>query len=295
MLLTWLGQWFVSETRWHVMQKLKATTLSSETIDRFLNWLEGKGRSPHTIKAYRTDLLILLEEVGEPEILLEELEDLATRWIQFHRRTLAPKTTARRMTSLRRFAEWTGMPGRFLNDISAPTPAQTVAHPIPEGMDGIDRLVAVANNERHKALVALLGYCGCRISEALSIRPSSFNLQSMMLLIHGKGDKYRSVPLSERAWEVLSMPVGRAFVTAEDAPVVGLNDRFARRLITELGERAKLKRRVASHDLRATLATHVYDKTRNMRLVAALMGHADEKTSALYVGVDLEKMREGMQ
>lgn len=178
----------------------------------------------------------------------------------------------------------------MLTDYSAPTPAKGVAHPLPEGMSGVERMLAVAKNERQQALVTLCGMCGCRVAEALAARPSDFDLQNMTLTIRGKGDKERIVPVSKKAWDILVSPVTRAFIE-NDREVVGLKDRFARRLITDMGERAGLKRRISSHDLRATFGTAVYDKTLDLRLTQELLGHASSQTTELYTGVTMDKMR----
>ena len=101
----------------------------------------------------------------------------------------------------------------MLEDFSAPTPARGMPHPLPEGIQGVYRLIAVAHIERHKALIALCGLCGCRIGEALSIKPCDFDLTEMLLTIRGKGDKTRIVPISTAAWESLEIPMARAFTS----------------------------------------------------------------------------------
>lgn len=183
----------------------------------------------------------------------------------------------------------------MFSEYSAPTPAKGQPHPLPEGISGVRRLIAVTNNEKQKALVALCGLCGLRVAEALAVEPENFDLQFMRLLVRGKGDKMRVVPISPEAWEILSRPVTRAFVAGSRAPVVGLKDRFARRVITELGTRAGLQRHISSHDLRATFATEVYNNTLDIRLVQELLGHASSQTTELYTGVHQDKLREAVR
>ena len=206
---------------------------------------------------------------------------------------MAPKTTSRRLTSLRAFAKWAGW-GDMLSDYSAPTAARGIPHPLPEGIDGVHRLIGCTRNEKQKALVALCGLMGCRIAEALAVRPSDFDLHDMTLSIRGKGDKTRIVPVSESAWGVLCSPVTRAFVDG-DREVVGLKDRFARRVITTLGERAGLRRAISSHDLRSTFATAVFDKTKDIRVTQELLGHASVSTTELYTLVGMDKMRSAVE
>lgn len=275
------------------MQQQRATTLTQESIDKFRSSLTVRGRSEQTIKGYSTDLKMLLQETGGTEVLATEFEEVGMYWLQLNRNILKPKTTARRLTSLREFAKWAGW-GRLFAEYSAPVPGRSQPHPLPEGIEGVYRLIRAATNDRQRSLIALCGLCGCRVNEALDIKPSHFNLHEMVLTIRGKGDKTRFVPVSSRAWDTLSTQVTRAFI-AGDIPVVGLKDRFARRVITDLGVRAGLKRHISSHDLRATFATEVYNRTLDLRLVQELMGHSSSQTTEVYTLVTQGKMRSAVE
>lgn len=172
----------------------------------------------------------------------------------------------------------------MLDDYSAPFVPKGIPHPIPEGIEGVYKLINTARQENRKALIALCGLCGCRIGEALAVTPEDFDLDEMTLRIRGKGDKTRYVPISAGAWETLQRPVTRSFCNGGGS-VVGLKDRFARRVITMLGQQAGLRREIRSHDLRATFGTAVYDKTKDIRVVQELLGHASVETTELYTGI----------
>jgi site-specific recombinase XerD len=270
----------------------QVTTLTPESIDKFRSSLCARGRSDKTVRAYTTDLKTFLMELETVELPMTEYEEAAMNWLTANRRKLAPKTTGRRLTSLRVFARWAGY-SEMLKDYSAPHPAKSQPHPLPEGMDGIRRLIAAANKDEHRALIALCGFLGCRVAEALTIRPSDFDLNEMMLTIRGKGDKTRIVPVSNQAWQVLAMPVTKAMV--EGREVVGCKDRFARRIITDLGVKAGLRRHISSHDLRATFATAIYDKTLDIRVTQELLGHSSSQTTELYTNVTLDTMRKAVE
>ena len=271
------------------MLTIAVTTLTSDSIAQFQNSLCERGRSENTVKSYGTDLRVFLSDQNTTSIPRELFESLARQWLQVNRRTMSAKTTSRRLTSLRSFARWAGW-GNVLGDYSPPTPAKGTAHPLPEGLEGVRRLLNIATNERQRALIALCGFCGLRVAEALSVKPSDFDLHEMTLLVRGKGDKRRIVPVSSEAWSVLCNPVTRAFADG-DREIVQLKDRFARRIITELGVKAGLKRHISSHDLRSTFGTAVYDKTLDIRVTQELLGHSSSQTTELYTQVTLGKMR----
>lgn len=165
---------------------------------------------------------------------------------------------------------------------------------MPEGVSGVHRLIDAANHQNHKTLVALCGLVGLRVAEALSVRGNDFNLLEMSLTIRGKGDKTRIVPISESAWNVMALSVAHSRLE-ENQPIVGLKDRFARRVITELGVRAGLQRHISSHDLRATFATAVYDKCLDQRVVQELLGHSSGQTTEVYIGRSADQMRSAVE
>ena len=274
------------------MQQLKATTLTLGTIDSLRSTLYARGRSEKTIKAYSTDLRMFLKDLETDQISMEEFEETGMNWLQANRQKVAAKTTGRRLTSLKTFSKWAGW-GAMFEEYSAPVPPKGDPHPLPEGAEGVYRLIGITKNEKQKALIALCGLCGCRVAEALAVMPSDFNLSTMSLTIHGKGEKQRIVPVSDRAWSILATPTVRAF-TEGNRPVVGLQDRFARRVITRLGVKAGLRRHISSHDLRATFATEVYNKPLDLRLTQELLGHSSSQTTELYTGVSQAKMREAV-
>jgi site-specific recombinase XerD len=265
-------------------------TLTLEAIDRYQQWCIARGRSTNTVRAYGSDLKEFLKAAGENgQILPEEYEDLAFSWLNLTRQKVSPKTTARRLTSLRGWAKWAKY-GTVLDDYIAPTPARSMPHPIPEGEDGLERMISVAKNPEQVALITLGGYVGCRISESLSVDLHNLDLQNRTLLIRGKGDKERVVPLSDKAVEYLQDSIIDA-VVKPDHKLVSYQDRFARQIIKNLGLRAGLKREVASHDLRATYATIILSQTNNIRLVQELLGHASVATTEVYTGISMDQMR----
>lgn len=164
-------------------------------------------------------------------------------------------------------------------------------HPIPEGMDGVRRMIEAGQSVKQRAVVAFGGFVGCRIAETLAVRPCDFDFGEMTLLIRGKGDKSRVVPVSDEAWSIIQRPVLDMAVRDMSGTVIDYRDRAARKVVTDLGVRAGLTRSVSTHDLRATFATAVYDKTKDIRVVQELLGHASSQTSELYTGVNISNMR----
>lgn len=276
------------------MLTTQETTLTRDSIDRFRNSLFARGRSTNTVRAYTKDLFAFLTATSVEEdrpILRDEFEELAMSWMTMERSKVSPKTTGCRLTSLRAYARWAGWEG-MLRDYKAPEPGRQPAHPLPEGIAGVHRLINVAPTPAQKALIALCGLCGCRISEALDVTIQSFDLEKMTLRIVGKGSKVRYIPISPDAWKVIQMAYLLSYGTHET--LVGLKDRRARTIITQLGVNAGLRRHISSHDLRATFGTEVYYKTLDIRVVQELLGHSTAAVTERYIGVSNDKMREAV-
>lgn len=270
----------------------EVTTLSLESIEAFRSSLLARGKSQQTAKAYTTDLRMLLRDLETDAISSDDYEECGMNWLTANRKTLEATTTNRRLASLRRFAVWAKWPVSF-DDYNAPVPLAGKPHPLPEGIDGVKRMILFAPNHQEAALITLMGLMGLRVGETLFVRCSHFNTQRMMLTVYGKGDKRREVPVSDLAWHHLQEAVLRSYMT-DDALLIPFKDRFARACVTRLGRTAGICRRVSSHDLRATFATEVYNKTKDIRLVQMLLGHSSSKQTEVYIGVSEAALKDGV-
>lgn len=265
--------------------------LTHQSIDAFLNTLTINAASANTIRAYRIDLSSALPYAASATDWASTEVALA-RYLNDARLTLAPKTIERRLGTFRVWARWAGHPGLLAN-YRAPKPAPPQPHPIPEGIDGVVRMIASTRNPRHKALCALTGLMGLRVAEATSIKPDDFDLDNMLLRVRGKGDKLRYVPISDTAWKHLRS--ARNLAMKNGTTVVRLTPDGARRAITRHARKAGLSRHVSSHDMRATLATAAYELTHDLRAVQEILGHSDSKTTQVYTQVSQTAKRAAME
>lgn len=264
-------------------------TLTLESIEQHRSWLTGRGASAHTVRCYGSDLRLFLAWCKVTTISMDTLEAKAQAWLNTHRRTWGAKTTQRRRTAIRSFAAFAG-DKTVLEDYRTPSAARPTPHPIPEGSDGLLRMIAEARNPQHAALVALCGLCGLRVHEAIDVRWQDFDTTHMTLKVRGKGDKRRVVPITDKAWLHIAPAISDA-VLGGNPHVVPLADRTAREVITRLARRAGLKAHVKSHDLRATFGTAAYEKTKDLRAVQELLGHAHSSTTEIYTGISTAAMR----
>lgn len=274
------------------MRSTTETTLTVESIDKYRNWCIARGQSSNTAKAYSTDLRMLLEFHSLTAIPADEFEMRVVMWLNATRGNAAPKTTGRRLTSMRAFARWAKWPTE-LSEYRAPTPGKTLPHPLPERLGGLLRLQAVAKNPEQEALVGAMGYIGLRVQEALDFHTSWLDPHEMVLRVRGKGDKERYVPVSARAWSAISTAYVKAM--QGDGFLIHYQDRSARKCITSMGARAGLARAISSHDLRATYATILSEQGTPIRVIQELLGHANVNTTEIYTGVGFDAMKQAVE
>jgi integrase/recombinase XerD len=266
------------------------TTVTIGSTEGFRAWLSLKGFSQDTLRAYVGDVRSFFEENNLAELDPTELEMLTGQWLNRMRRVWAARTTQRKMTSMRKYAEYLGTKD-FLEDYRLPRAARQDPKPLDGGVEDIERMLAACRSDVERALIAMLGLCGMRISEALARTPYEFDLKNKLIKIkQGKGSKDRVVPLSDMAYENICTLVQQGWLDNWDY-LITFSNRTARKRVTEIARRAGLPH-VASHMLRATFATEAYNNSGNdIRAVQELLGHASITTTQMYVGTSMDAMR----
>lgn len=222
---------------------------------------------------------------------IESYQDAAEAWLTESRKFAASRTVLRRAASLNQLAKMFELP-IDLSDYRLPPTPPPAPHPLPGLSSDLDKMIDKADGNEQKALVGLGGLGGLRISETLTILPSDIDPVTKKMKILGKGDKLRYVPISTRLWNII-LPLYIANKIA-NTPLVQMEDRNARAIITRIAKRCGIKD-VSSHDLRATFATIIYNKTKDARLVQYLLGHTSLNTTQIYLGVDHEGAAEAVE
>ncbi|MGE0342593.1 MAG: tyrosine-type recombinase/integrase [Porticoccaceae bacterium] len=281
--------------------------ISEGSIDKFLLSLLVNGASANTTRAYRSDLMGFLDwaiKLGAtPVTSWRATEELAATYLNLKRPTWKPRTTLRKLSALRTWADFHGQ-GEFLARYKGPTPGALQPHPIAEGIAGVEAMINSVSKvhdgrrteeNHHRALIALTGLMGLRVEEAVTVTAGDVDLNEMSLTVRGKGDKTRIVPITEKAWGILRPSYERASVALSDRRLVLLTNGGARASLRRHGERAGLSRPVASHDMRMTAGTAMYAQTGDIRATQENLGHASVETTVGYTGVALAARRAAME
>jgi len=270
-----------------------------DAVSEFLDYLKDyRSFSPSTVRAYGTDLRMLREflerklgRVPRPTEITRELI------VQFgvSLRGAAPLTLRRKYACISSFFGFLQDMGYATSNPARRLPLPKVSEPVPVCLteEMAQQLIAAADSPWTKAMVVLLLSTGIRRSEAVGITLDDLDLEKRQLLIRGKGDKQRVVPLTEQAVEAIQAYLPHRtktesrhlFVSAwKGRPIHGRC--INRMLKIVVGKAGLAGQGITPHKLRHTFATHLIRNGVDVRTVQELLGHADIQTTARYLHSD---------
>lgn len=278
-------------------------------LDGFLGSLTAA--APSTVEAYARDLRSFVVWAGRAGLAVPGAAGRTTlrRYLAYlSTRGYSRRTIARRASALRRYYRWLRRSGAVEQDPTAGLSAPKGEARLPRVLrpDELRALLDEATPSsrgdgatalRDDALLEVLYGSGLRVAEATAIDVGDLDLARQRIVVRGKGDKERVVPLSERAVHALRrwLSGGRDELVTEATPpaAVFLNARGRR--LTPRDARRVLDRRALApthpHALRHSFATHLLDGGADLRVVQELLGHSDLATTQRYTHVSKERLR----
>lgn len=287
---------------------------NQDPVGPFLHYLMAEcGVSPHTLAAYRSDLMRFLgwrrEHAPGP---IEALDVAILRGYVDHLAGsgLAPSSISRHLASLSTFFRYLVLEGKLTDNIAKllTAPALWDRLPVVLGPSAVERLLAAPSAEtrlgrRDRAALETLYATGCRASEVVGLRPCDLDLEAGLARCVGKGDKERRVPMGTRAREALAAylkhdrpyllarhPETEAvFVTRAGKPLSRMG---LWRIVKQSAAAAGLSPEVSPHTLRHSFATHLLAGGADLRAVQEMLGHASIATTQVYTRVELSRLRQ---
>ena len=271
-----------------------------------------RGLARHSVEAYARDLAVFtrsLVAVGVRDPTRIGPADVRRHLLALANRGLAPRSQARAIAAVRGFVRFLTREHGLAADPAAGVRVRRPPPALPRVLGAKEVLRLVTDDVpkarrplRDRALLELLYACGLRVSEAAGLRGSQVNLEAGFVTVTGKGGKERVVPLGRPARAALEAYLAdeRPRLTgARPSPFVfvGLAGRPLTRqaiwkLVRKRATAAALGAGVSPHTLRHTFATHLLGGGADLRVVQALLGHADIATTQVYTHVAPTRLRE---
>jgi len=283
-------------------------------VDAFLEMLIAeRGSAANTVAAYQRDIADLRDHLARlgQGLADADSDDLRSFMSALAKRGLSPRTAARRLSSLRQLFAFLVSEGVRDDDPATALDAPVRGRPLPKLLaeDEVERLLKAAHAHdgpqalRLVALVECLYATGLRVSELVGLPLSALEGDMTLLLVRGKGDKERLVPLGEPAAEAIA-----AYLTVRDRflaagrpspwlfPSRGQSGHLTRRrfaqLLQSLAVEAEIDpAKVSPHVMRHAFASHLLAHGADLRSVQAMLGHADISTTQIYTHVLDERLR----
>lgn len=285
-------------------------------IDEFCNqlWLE-EGLADNTLQAYRADLAQFGDWIHEhPDTdknpFALNRDDLAC-FVQ-SLEALKPSSLNRKISALKRFYQWALHEKLTKADPTAQLHSAKQGLRLPKTLSEaqINDLLNAPNPDtpegaRDLAMLELLYACGLRVSELVGLPLRAVDLQADAILVTGKGNKERLIPMGEPARLAIIHYLARArsqilngqlsesmFVTRRGG---AMTRQGFWKLIKQYALRAGINSPISPHVLRHAFATHLVNHGADLRVVQLLLGHADIGTTQIYTHVAKEHLRTILQ
>ena len=284
------------------------------TIKLYVRYLRlERNLSPNTIEAYRNDLAHLEAFMMRNNLKLENvtLEQLHTFAASLHEYGITPRTQARVLSGVRSFFRFLVLDGVVESD---PTellewPSLPEHLPVVLTLEEIDRIedsidLSKAEGARNRAIIEVLFSCGLRVSELVNMKLSDLYLEDRVLLVRGKGNKERLVPVSSKAIADLKrwfFDRNLMKIKPGEDDYVFLNRRGAHLtrtmiliMVKRQAEEAGIKKTISPHTFRHSFATALLQGGADLRSIQAMLGHEKIDTTLVYTHISNEQLRKAI-
>ena len=282
-------------------------------VQRFLDavWME-RGLSANTLAAYRADLTALsrwlANEHGVPIQLTSRAQLLG--FIAWRVESGArPRSTARQLSSFRRFFRHLLRDGGLREDPTAHIAMPKIGRSLPKSLTEEEvesllsaPLVSDPLGHRDRTMLEVLYATGLRVSELVSLKYNQVNLNQGVIRVLGKGNRERLIPLGDEAVRWLQEFIAGARNeilldrTTDYLFPTRRGDRMTRQafwhIIKRYARKSSIDKDLSPHTLRHAFATHLLNHGADLRVVQMLLGHSDLSTTQIYTHVARERMKE---
>lgn len=285
----------------------------ADLIRRFMNalWVE-EGLSENTQKAYCSDLTLFAAWLGNMhrktlcEVDTGEIEGyLALKY----RQKASERTSARLLSSLRKFYLFALREGSVDRDPTVSIEAPRIGRPLPKTLTekDVEALLEAPNTDeplgcRDRVMLEVLYATGLRVSELVGLTLGQLNLRQGVVRVVGKGSKDRLVPIGEEAedWVNRYLKTARLAILkgrrSDDLFVTDRGASMTRQAFWHLIKRyallAGIHKPLSPHTLRHAFATHLLNHGADLRVVQLLLGHSDLSSTQIYTHVAQERLKD---
>ena len=288
---------------------------NSRVLFDFLDYLKiEKGLAPLTISAYQKDISQFSDFLGRSKRALASArrEDVRAFIQQLFANSVDGRSVARKLSALRHLYRYLLLDKRIDRDptLNIPLPKQWKILPKSLAREEVEHMLqadsptnggklAEAIQLRNRAMFEVFYAGALRVSEIVSLNIADVKLDMGYVLVRGKGDKERIVPVGRSAQEALSAYLRDArpqLAGDRNSPLLFVArgaKQISRQRVWQLVGAASIGtgRHASPHMLRHSCATHMVENGADLRTVQTILGHADISTTQVYTHVALDRLK----
>ncbi len=270
-----------------------------------------KGMAANTIKAYVDDITKLHNYLSVDNIAWQDIQyDTLHNFVcTLQDVGIGVRSQARILSGIKSFFAYLRVEGLIETDPTASIEMPRLGRHLPTilSVDEINDMIAsidlsLPEGQRNRAIIETLYSCGLRVSELISLRISQLYLDDEYIIVEGKGNKQRLVPISPQAiTEINRYMLIRAMMPIKtgEEDYLFLNRRgchMSRQMvfyiIRNACEACHIRKTVSPHTLRHSFATHLLENGANLRAIQQMLGHESITTTEVYVHLDKHFLRQ---
>ncbi len=260
--------------------------------------------SENTVAAYLHDITLLfsfLEEEKQSLSIKDVTADGLRDFLQYiNRMGLEACSQSRVVSGIKSFFSYLILEKIIDTDPSALLESPKLGKKLPDVLSEEEMMILIQSvdlseplGERNKAILEILYACGLRVSELTGLQLSDLHFNEEIILVTGKGNKQRLIPIGESARTQLQTYIQqvRIHLTArkEAENIVFLNQRggkISRQMIflivKKQAEKAGIRKSISPHTFRHSFATHLIRHGADLRAVQEMLGHVSISTTEIY-------------
>ena len=279
-------------------------------LDNYLQTLRSeKYYSPHTCSNYRRDLLrfaAFLNQRGIADWPGASYTEVSAYAAQRHRQGRKSRTIARELSAIRSFYQFLIRHGRVAKNPALEVSAPKSDKPLPKTCDpeSLEQLLRASDTDdelllRDLAIFERIYSSGLRLAELVGIDLDDLDLAQQQLVVTGKGNKTRYLPVGSKAVTAVQRWLQLRPQFCRDAnqkalflskPGKRISARNVQSRLKRLIERQALGQKLSPHMLRHSFATHLLESSSDLRAVQELLGHANIATTQVYTHLDFQHL-----
>jgi integrase/recombinase XerD len=271
--------------------------------------------SENSVNAYLHDIdklekFIIREFALSPENI--ELFHLKKFIHEIHELGVSPTTQSRILSGIRSFFNYLQLQEFISSDptemlefpkTSRKLPDTLSVHEIDAIMNKIDH--STQEGQRNRAILEIIYGCGLRVSEAVNLKITDLHFDDDYIMVIGKGDKQRMIPVGEIAKKYVGIYLQQIRpilpIKKEATDTLFLNRRGSKLsrvmvflIIKQLAEKAGIHKIISPHTLRHSFATHLLEGGADLRAIQEMLGHQSITTTEIYTHVDNQLLRDSI-